>query len=810
MTKRILLIASLLIISASCAQKPTQTRNEFLLEKNWKFTREDGDFAKVGLDESSWQSVTVPHDWAIYGPFDSNNDAQVVAITQNFESRASLKTGRTGGLPYVGTGWYRTVFDVPEFDESKAVELVFDGAMSQAKVYVNEQFVGYWAYGYNSFHFDITPYLHKDGRNNLLAVRLENLPESSRWYPGAGLYRNVHVIVTDKVHVPVWGTQLTTPEVSAQSASVNLKIKVDGASKVVSEIKDMKGRVVASSSDAIKTKSGFEQNFTVKNPKLWSPESPTLYYATTTVYNGDVAVDEYTTRFGIRSIELRADEGFFLNGEKRKFQGVCNHHDLGPLGSAINVAALRRQLTLLKEMGCDAIRTSHNMPAPELVSLCDEMGFMMMLEPFDEWDIRKCRNGYHLYFDEWAEKDMVNMLHQYRNSPSVVFWSIGNEVPSQCDTSGYNTAKFLADIVRREDPTRFVTAGMDQVLCVLRNGFASIMDVPGLNYRDHLYQQAYDMLPQKLVLGSETASTLSSRGVYHFPVKKTSWAHHDDLQTSSYDLEYCSWSNLPEMDFALADDFNWTIGQFVWTGFDYLGEPTPYNLMPNHSSNFGIIDLASIPKDRYYLYRSVWRPDVKTLHVLPHWTWPGREGEVTPVFVYTNYDSAELFVNGKSQGVQTKNHDTEQSRYRLMWNEVVYEPGEIKVLAYDSKGKVAAEQTVRTASEPYKLVLNADRSSIAADGKDLSYIEVSVVDKDGIPCPTDTRLVKFSTSGNGGFYRASANGDPTALDLFHLPEMHLFSGKLTAIVQSNETPGTVTLTATAEGLESASITIKVR
>ena len=802
MKRIIFLVALMLSATAMFAQ-----RQETLLESGWRFTREDGEFSATAFDDSEWDQVSVPHDWAIYGPFDSNNDAQVVAITQTFERMASLKTGRTGGLPYVGTGWYRLNFDVPSFGEGRRAELLFDGAMSQAKVYVNGQFVGEWPYGYNSFHFDITPFVHPDGKDNSLAVRLENLPESSRWYPGAGLYRNVHLIVTDDAHVPVWGTQVICSDISKKSSRVNLKVTLTGGKKIKTEILDPSGKKVASSRKAKVKGDVVEQKMKVRRPMLWSPESPSLYKAVTSVWDGGEKVDEYTTTFGIRSIEIIPDKGFFLNGEMRKIRGVCNHHDLGPLGSAVNEAALRHQLTLLKEMGCDAIRTSHNMPAPELVRLCDEMGFMMMVEPFDEWDIQKCRNGYHLFFDEWAEKDMVNMLHQFRNDPSVIFWSIGNEVPSQCDASGYNTAKFLVDIVHREDPTRFTTCGMDQVICVLKNGLANLLDVPGFNYRVHLYQQAYDTLSHKIVLGSETASTISSRGVYHFPVEKTARARHEDLQCSSYDLEYCSWSNLPDIDFAMAEDKDWEIGQFVWTGFDYLGEPTPYNIMPNHSSNFGIIDLASIPKDRYWLYRSVWRPEVETLHILPHWTWPGREGEVTPVFVYTNYPMAELFVNDVSQGVRKKDRSDEQGRYRLMWNEVLYEPGEIKVVAYDSEGNAVAEESVHTAGEPDHLELKADRSVLEADGKDLSYIEVSIVDKDGNLCPSDGRLVTFSTTGEGGFYRASANGDPTCLDLFHLPQMHLFSGKLTAIVQSSEKGGTVTLSANAEGVKGGSITI---
>ena len=797
-------------------------RTEVLLEKGWKFFRGDiSGAAHPGYDDEQWQAVTVPHDWAIYGPFDRDNDLQKVAVTQNFEKQASVKTGRTGGLPYVGVGWYRTTFTVPA---RKQATLVFDGAMSEARVYINGQEACFWPFGYNSFHCDVTPYIYKDGKPNTLAVRLENKPQSSRWYPGAGLYRNVRLLTTEPVCVPVWGTQLTTPHVSDKYASVRLRTEIANAGnkhiRIVTEIISPDGKVVAAKDNTRKINHGqpFEQNFLVDAPALWSPETPRLYKASSKIYADGRLVDEYTTRFGIRSIEIVADKGFFLNGKHRKFQGVCNHHDLGPLGAAVNVAALRRQLTLLKDMGCDAIRTSHNMPAPELVELCDEMGFMMMIEPFDEWDIAKCDNGYHRYFDEWAERDMVNMLRHYRNNPSVVMWSIGNEVPTQCSAEGYKVASFLQDICHREDPTRPVTCGMDQVSCVLENGFAAMIDVPGLNYRAHRYVESYNALPQNIILGSETASTVSSRGVYKFPVEKRAGATYADHQSSGYDVEYCSWSNVPDEDFALADDYDWTIGQFVWTGFDYLGEPSPYDTdaWPSHSSVFGIIDLASLPKDRYYLYRSIWNKTANTLHVLPHWTWPGREGENTPVFVYTSYPAAELFVNGKSYGKQRKLTASEskalqgkdslalQRRYRLMWMDVPYEPGELKVVAYDASGKQAEEKIVRTAGKPHHLELVADRTRLAADGKDLAYITVRVVDKDGNLCPSDNRLVSFSVKG-AGRYRAAANGDATSLDLFHLPKMPAFSGQLTAIVQSTEQSGEIVFEAKAKGLQTGTI-----
>lgn len=791
-------------------------RSEYLLEKGWKFTKGEVSNAEMpAFNDAKWETVDIPHDWAIFGPFDKSNDLQNVAVTQNFETQASLKTGRTGGLPYVGIGWYRTTF---HSTPGKQTTLIFDGAMSEARVFVNGKEACFWPCGYNSFYCDVTSLVNEDGKNNTLAVRLENRPQSSRWYPGAGLYRNVHVVTTEKIHVPVWGTQITTPYVKDEYASVCLRTTILNAGKteltVVTDIMDADGQVVSTKTNkgVINHGQPFTQNFIVERPKLWSPETPVLYKAVSKIYSGDTLLDTYSTRFGIRTIEYIADKGFYLNGKRRKFQGVCNHHDLGPLGAAINVAALRHQLTLLKEMGCDAIRTSHNMPAPELVELCDEIGFMMMLEPFDEWDIAKCDNGYHRFFNEWAEKDMVNMLRQYRNNPCVVMWSIGNEVPTQWSPEGYKVAKFLQDICHREDPTRPVTCGMDQVKSVLANGFAAMLDIPGLNYRAHLYDEAYERLPQNIILGSETSSTVSSRGVYKFPVERKAGAMYDDHQSSSYDLEYCNWSNIPDIDFARAEDHEWTIGQFVWTGFDYLGEPSPYdtNAWPNHSSMFGIIDLASIPKDRYYLYRSVWNKEAETLHILPHWNWEGREGEKTPVFVYTNYPSAELFINGKSYGRQTKHKNgTVENRYRLMWHDAVYQPGEVRVVAYDEQGNPVAEKTVRTAGKPHHIELVTDRSSLQADGKDLAYVTLRIVDKDGNLCPNDGRLVSFKVKG-AGKYRASANGDPTCLDLFHKPEMHAFGGMLTVIVQSGEKAGEIELQATAKGIKTGTIRIPVK
>lgn len=807
----------------------SQIRNEVLLKEGWKFTRDDNpEFVDPDFDDRAWQPVVVPHDWAIYGPFSSQNDKQNVAITQDGQKEALEHAGRTGGLPFVGVGWYRIEFELPDFAPDRQSFILFDGAMSQANVYINGQKVGEWPNGYNSFYFNISPYL-VSGKKNVLAVRLENLPESSRWYPGAGLYRNVHIITTSDAYIPIWGTYITTPVIHKDFAKINIRTKVCLPKNVDPGLYTIETVIFDSSHKEIqKTKTSLtsllygdiSQEIVVKNPVLWSPDQPVLYTAKTFLYEGTTLKDQYSTPFGIRSIEIIPEKGFFLNGEKTVFKGVCNHHDLGPLGAAVNDAAIRRQIRLLKDMGCNAIRTSHNMPAPELVKACDEMGMMLMVESFDEWNTPKCKNGYNLFFDEWAEKDLVNLIWNYRNNPSVVMWCIGNEVPNQWTEGDCKIAKRLQDICHREDPSRPVTQGMDAPDAVVNNNFAAVMDVAGFNYRPFRYQVNYKKLPQGIILGSETASTVSSRGVYKFPVERKAMQRYEDHQSSSYDVEHCGWSNLPEDDFIQHEDLPYCIGEFVWTGFDYLGEPTPYYTdWPSHSSLFGIIDLAGIPKDRFYLYRSHWNREEETLHILPHWTWKGREGEITPVFVYTNYPSAELFINGKSQGKRTKDLSIgidstytdaaqksfdRQKRYRLMWMDTRYEPGTVKVVAYDNEGKAVAEKEVHTAGKPHHLVLTADRDRLAADGEDLSFINVKVVDKDGNLCPDATSKIKFKVKG-AGVFRAAANGNPASLESFQKPEMKLFSGQLTAIVQTISKAGTIIFEASSPGIKSASI-----
>ena len=813
--------------------KTASVHTRYTFERGWKFIRsDDANFSLYDYDDSSWQEVTVPHDWAIYGPFSIQNDRQKVAIAQDGQKEAMEHAGRTGGLPFVGVGWYRLDFEAPAFAKGKKATLVFDGAMSHARVYVNGKEAGYWPYGYNTFYLDVTPYLNAEGKNTL-AVRLENEVESSRWYPGAGLYRNVHLIVNEEAHIPMWGTQLTTPVVEDNFARVHLNtswVMPEGKSpssyRIVTEIKDADGKVVSKESKQLTDFDNqiFSQEFVVEKPMLWTPDTPYLYIAESKVYEGNTLKDESVTPFGIRSIEVIPDKGFFLNGKKTVFKGVCNHHDLGPLGAAVNDAAIRRQIRILKDMGCNAIRTSHNMPAPELVKACDEMGMMLMVETFDEWKTAKCENGYHKEFDQWVEKDLVNVLRHYRNNPSVVMWCVGNEVPDQWNGDrGPKLSRYLQDICHREDPTRPVTQGMDAPDAVINNNMAAVMDVAGFNYRPHKYQEAYKKLPQQIILGSETASTVSSRGIYKFPVTRAWMKKYDDHQSSSYDVEHCGWSNLPEDDFIQHEDLPYCIGEFVWTGFDYLGEPTPYYTdWPSHSSLFGIIDLAGLPKDRYYLYRSHWNKEKETLHILPHWNWKGREGEVTPVFVYTNYPSAELFINGKSQGKRTKDLSVtvynsadsvsmmslkRQQRYRLMWMDTKYEPGTVKVVAYDENGKAVAEKEIHTAGKPHHIELVPDRRMLQADGKDLCFVTVKVVDKDGNLCPEATDEIRFKVKGTG-VYCAGANGNPASLESFQIPRMKVFSGMMTAVIQTTDKAGAIVLEATGSGLKKATLTVE--
>lgn len=801
MIKRSITFMTLALVLTTLCQ--AQSRKVINLP-SWDFSR----------DGKAWQQVAVPHDWAIAGPFDKKWDLQMVAIEQNGEKEKTEKSGRSGALPWIGEGMYKMNLQLPK--GYKRAVLVFDGAMSQPIVKVNGKEAGRWAYGYNAFRIDITPYVHFGGKKNLVEVHLSNVEESSRWYPGGGLYRPVSVELYGNENFSTWDTFVRTLKADKQEAEVEVNALLEGkigkSGKTVIALLDEAGTKVAEqtisgATPAIKT------TLKVANPQLWSPESPYLYQVKLTRYEGKKVADVQTLKTGIRTISVSKNNGFQLNGITRKIKGVCLHHDLGPLGAAENKAALIRQIKTMKEMGCDAIRTAHNMPSTMQMEICDSLGMMVMAESFDMWIYPKCKNGYAKFFKEWSDRDMTNLVKHHRNHPSIIMWSIGNEIPEQWSKEGMEIAKHLQDICHQYDPSRPVTQGMDKAEAALKSGFAQVMDVPGFNYRVHKYYKHIEQLPQGFLLGSETASTVSSRGVYKFPVEVRASNNNPyaDGQCSSYDTEYCSWSNLPDDDWKMQDDYSWVIGEFVWTGYDYLGEPTPYDTYwPSRSSYFGICDLAGLPKDRYYMYRARWNEHQHTTHLLPHWNWKDREGQVTPVYCYTDGVEGELFVNGKSQGRVRKDKSSRLDRYRLRWNNVKYEPGEIRVVTYNQYGDKVGEDVKRTAGEPAQMkfsVETPDHEPIAcmvegctdehnvllnADGKDLAFVTVSLLDKDGNECPLADDELTFEVTGAGTF-KAACNGDATSLEPFTHPHMKLFSGKLVVIVQSSTQKGNITL-----------------
>lgn len=783
---------------ATSALTASAQRNTINL-KTWQFSR----------DSVNYKPVSIPHDWAINGPFDKKWDLQFVAIEQNGETEKTEKSGRSGALPWIGRGFYKTTVDLKKLPKTAVLE--FDGAMADPHVYINGRLAGHWAYGYNAFRVDAAPYLKK-GKNEI-SVSLNNREESSRWYPGGGLYRPVQLVTNaDAATINPWGCYFRTESIGNGKAEVSICTNINNVDKTLSienQLLDVTGKVVAQFKYGdFDAQGNVVKTLTVDDAHLWSPETPYLYKLVTRLYRNKKLIDQTQQKVGIRTVRVAQYDGFQLNGVSRKIKGVCLHHDLGPLGAAVNKAALIRQIRTMKDMGCDAIRTAHNMPSTWQMEVCDSMGMMVMAESFDMWIYPKCKNGYALNFKDWADKDIENLVLNHRNHPSIVMWSIGNEIPEQWSEEGRNISKHLQDLCHKFDPTRPVTQGMDRAEDALKSGFAQVMDVPGFNYRVHKYDNNIKQLPKGFLLGSETASTVSSRGVYKFPVEASDSKTYTDGQCSSYDVEYCPWSNLPDDDWRMQDDRDYTIGEFVWTGYDYLGEPSPYDeYWPSRSSYFGICDLAGLPKDRYYLYRSHWRKDDATLHVLPHWTFPGREGETTPVYCYTSWPSAELFVNGKSQGRILKNPNTRLDRYRLRWNNVKYEPGEIKVVAYDYDGTAKGEKIIRTAGAPARIVLKADRNSISSKGEDLSFVTVSVVDKNGTPCPTATNNMKFNVSGAGKF-RAACNGDATSLVAFNSTEMPLFSGELVVVVEGLR-HGTAMLSVSADGLPTATLPIEV-
>ncbi len=782
--------------SAPAGVDATETRTRVSFNLGWKFMRHDRDAEeiegaeKVDFDDSGWRVLNLPHDWGIEGPFTDEIDAA------------------EGRLPFPGIGWYRKSFKAPA--EGKRVFVEFDGVMRYAQVWLNGEKVGGWPYGYSSFSFELTPHLRYGGQDNVIAVRCENEAESSRWYPGSGIYRNVWLTVVNPVHVAHWGTYITTPEVSDSRATVSIRVEVLNQShqsedvSVETTIVDADGSRVASSELSMKVDANgtgrFGQMMAVNSPVRWDTDNPYMYEAVTLVKTAGKVVDEYRTPFGIRTFRFDAEKGFFLNGRSMKIKGVNLHHGLGPLGTAVNRRAIERQLEIMKSMGCNAIRTAHNPPARELLTLCDEMGLLVMDEAFDEWFRGKMPNAYHNLFDEWAENDLRAMVRRDKNHPCVIAWSIGNEIPGLDSERGAETARRLADVCREEDPSRPVSIGNSARFRRVADAVKAL-DVVGSNYRSNTgdYDSIHAAYPEMKLVATESCALVSSRGVYFFPVKKVLNENRNG-QVSSYDLTNLVFGGPPDEEFRAQEEAPYVAGEFVWSGFDYLGEPEPCEDVAR-STYFGIVDLCGFPKDRYYLYQSQWT-DEPMVHLLPHWNWAGREGVITPVYVYTNCASAELFVNGRSLGKKSK----QKGVYRLKWEDVTYEPGSIKAVAYDEEGNALCSKEIKTAGEPAGIVLTPDRATIDADGYDLSFVTVKIVDKEGNFCPTADNKVNFKIDGPATI-AAVGNGNSMSYESFRADNRKAFNGLCLLVVRSERTPGKIEITASSDGLESVSLTI---
>jgi beta-galactosidase len=787
----------------------------------------DVSYAQPTFDDSQWRQLTLPHDWGIEGEFKQEypND--------------------TGKLAWWGVGWYRKHLDLPDSDKGKQIYLDIDGAMAYASVWVNGHFVGGWPYGYSSFRVDLTPQL-KAG-DNVIAIRLDNPQNSSRWYPGGGIYRNVWLVKSEPVHLAHWGVYVTTPKISQTAAETHVKVIAENKSDKAAtynvrvqlfecdasgnpagkELATLSGGPISIAPGAHETT---ESGINIPNPKLWTLSKPQLYAAVVTIERDGKAVDRCQTNFGIRTIEFSVQKGFLLNGQVVKLNGVCDHHDLGPLGSAINTRALERQIQILQEMGCNAIRTSHNPPAPELLDLCDRMGMLVMDEMFDCWQRGKTPNDYNKLFPDWHEQDARMLLRRDRNHPCVVIWSIGNEIPDQGSPVGTRIAGELAGICHEEDPTRPVSCACNDFRAAMSD-YPKQFDIFGLNYKPTSYGQFRQRHPDMPLFGSETASCVSSRGEYVFPVSDNkAGGKSSDYQMSDYDLYAPPWAQPPDWEFKGQDQNPFVAGEFVWTGFDYLGEPTPFSRRnePSRSSYFGIVDLCGFKKDRFYIYQARWRPDLPMAHLLPHWNWPDRAGQVTPVHLFTSGDEAELFLNDKSLGRKKKG----PLEYRIRWDDVVYQPGTLKAVAYKD-GKEWVTETVKTTGAPAKIILSPDRMQISADGSDLCFVTVKVVDKDGLTVPTAKSALTFEVTGPAvkvGDQNAPAanntatfplsgpgeiagidNGDATDHTAFHSLQHKAFNGLCLVIVRSKPGGvGEITLKASGEGLEAATATIKTQ
>ena len=786
-------------------------------------------YVKSDFDDSEWRHLNLPHDWAIEGPFN---------IDYN---------GSTGKLPYWGIRWYRKTLELSQDDVGKQIYLDIDGAMSYASVWCNGQYVGGWPYGYASFRLDLTPYI-KAGQKNVLAIRLDNPDDTSRWYPGSGIYRNVWLVKTSPVHVEQWGTFVRNQQVDSEIAVMEMGVNIENHARKDVQVKlqtsvylqGKDGRPVGEEVTQSMTKdiaikkdswSSARFQFKVDKPKLWDIDTPNCYVAVSRVFMDGKEMDSYETPFGIRTIEFTHDQGFMLNGQKVAIKGVCMHHDLGALGAAFNEVAAERQLRIMKEMGANAIRTSHNPPAPELVALCDRMGLMMQLELADTWQKGKRKNDYNLLFDDWSEADMRSLVRHYRNHPSVIMWSIGNEMPDQTTDQGIIIARNLTAYCHDEDPTRPTSLGCNKRDAVFRD-IVNQVDIFGLNYFHKTYPVFKEQNPTRRYHASETSSATSSRGEYFFPVTTDVNDSRSGFQLSSYDMTTIGWGCAPEVQFKMNEEYPFMSGEFVWTGFDYLGEPTPYNKdltnllnfsdpnelekarkeleelgkikTPSRSSYFGIVDLCGFPKDRYYNYKSYWRPDVPTVHILPHWNWEERIGEITPVHIYTSGDAVELFLNGKSLGRREKAHSYD----RLTWDDVRYEPGSLKAIAYKN-GQKWAEELVETTGKPAALQVTAEKTELKSDGTDLSFIRVAVVDSQGRVVPRSKNHLKFSVTGPAEII-ATDNGDATSLLPFQLSERDAYNGLALVILRSQYMKqGKVVLTVESKGLPKQKIALKV-
>ena len=789
-----------------------QARKTQLLKTDWKFIKGSQENAHlVDFDDSQWQTVSIPHDWAITGPFILDGD------------------GSTGKLPWKGEGWYRKKIDIPDEMKDKQIYLVCDGIMAFPKIYINGKFVGEWDYGYNSCYFDITEFI-QHSQENILAVHVDTRNHDSRWYPGAGIFRKIQLVTVNPIHVDIWGNYVTTPIVKPHYTDVRIMTTVNNKSNqdvsnitIEHSVFNPQGHEIAKKEKQSSIKSGrtkkIEETITLTNPQRWDIEHPDLYQVKTIIKQNDKILDSYLTTFGIRKIRFTADHGFYLNDRRVQLKGVNLHHDQGPLGAAFYPRAMERQLEIMKSMGCNAIRTSHNVAAPELLDLCDKMGLLVLNEIFDKYD-KKADILENTDFEEFAHRNIKNFVLRDRSHPSIFLWSVGNEIYDiqfNID-NGFQRLQTMINYVKKYDSTRPVTLVCDRYKSASLRHF-DYYDVHCWNY-GRRYSLARQMEPNKAVIVSESASTVSTRGFYELPLPKEKTDFTKSLQVSSYDLNAPNWADIVDDDFMWQQQEEYIAGEFVWTGFDYLGEPTPYyndwvkkqgmkDEDASRSSYFGIVDLCGIPKDRYYLYKSYWKPEETTIHILPHWNWE-KKGKKIPVFVYTNGNCAELFLNGNSLGRKCKNPKSDKSieRFRLMWHDVIYEPGELKAVAYKD-GQLLGEKILRTTNSPYKLKLTPDRDVISADGMDLSYVLIEAFDKEGNLCPLADNNIDITLKGLGRI-AGVGNGNPQSFAPFQANSVKLFNGKAMLIIRSNFDEDNVEITVTSKGLKSGKAQINIK